>query len=193
MYDPVSGKFMDHPESKRKEPTVEVTGPFIYFLSTINVDRLELEFRITPLARTLPSGGTTYDIVIVRPLRDPSINEDDEVSRERYAIKIWEVMQSAYADGSLTNLRYDETGQIGTKGNGPLVVEYVRCGGWEWIPVGPSSVNLEFQSWTVSQNGNDERAMLVCADGEISTIPIGGKAVSVASTSNANLRFAVCT
>jgi len=146
MYDPISGKFIDHPESKREKPTVEVTGPFIYFLSTINVDRLEAEFRITPLARTFPSGGTTYDIAIVRPLRDPSISEDDEVSRERYTDKIWEVMQGAYADGSLTSLRYDETGQIGNKGNGPFVVEYVRCGGWEWIPVGPSSVNLEFQS-----------------------------------------------
>lgn len=174
IYDPISQKFIDHPEWKKEKPIVELTGPFIYFLSTVNVDRLEPEFRVTPLARTLPSSGATQDIVIVRPLRDPSINKGDEVSREQYVDKIWQVMKGAYADGSLIDLRYDEKGEVVSEGNGPLVVEYVRCGGWEWIPA-----------------DNDERAPLVCADGDILTIPVGGKAISVARTPSSDTGFAV--
>lgn len=83
----------------------------------------------------LSSSGATCDLVIVRPRRDPSINEDNEEARERYVDKIWRVMGDGYKGGLHINLRYDNNGQITNDGDGPLVVEYVRCGGWEWIPV----------------------------------------------------------
>lgn len=141
IYDPISEKFVNHPDWTIENPVVELKGPFIYFLSTVNVDRLEPEFRITPLARVLPPEGATHDIVVVRPLRDPSMDKADEEARARYMEKIWKIMGGAYAGGAHTNLRYDEKGQVGIEGNGPLVVEYVRCGGWEWTPVNDCSIN----------------------------------------------------
>ena len=38
-------------------------------------------------------------------------------------------------DGAHIALRYDESGKIVTEGMGPTVVEYLRCGRWEWEPV----------------------------------------------------------
>ncbi|KXN87730.1 hypothetical protein AN958_08206 [Leucoagaricus sp. SymC.cos] len=152
IYKPISRQFINHPEWATEKPVVELKGPFIYFLSTVNVDRLEPEFRITPLARTLPSKGATYDIVIVRPLRDPSNARADDEARAQY----------------------DQEGRVVSEGDGPLVVEYIRCGGWEWLP-----------------GDDDERAPLVCADGDILTIERGGKAVSFASTPSADTGFAV--
>jgi hypothetical protein len=135
IYDPISQKFVNYPEWTN--PAVEMNGPFFYFLSTVNVDRLEPDFRITSLARTLPSKGATHDVVVVRPLRDPSlVGKGDAEARMHFAHKIWQAMGGAYADGVHVNLRYDEKGEVGSEGNGPLLVEYVRCGGWEWIPVG---------------------------------------------------------
>jgi len=37
-----------------EEVTLELQGPFVYFLSTVNVDRLEPLFRIAPLQCALP-------------------------------------------------------------------------------------------------------------------------------------------
>lgn len=139
IYDQALHQFMDHPEST---PTVELKGPFCYFLSTVNVDRLEPEFRIMPLARTLPSSGATCDIVIIRPIRDPSVDADDKEARDKYVDKIWKVMGGAYMDGIHVGLKYDERGQIVDEGDGPPVVEYIRCGGWEWTPVRLSLVDL---------------------------------------------------
>lgn len=136
IWDPVSHSFVDHPESTKVSPVVEFKGPFIYFLSTVNVDRLETEFIITPLAQEVPPASNTCDIVIVRPLRDPSIGEEGETGREQFVEKIWGVIGGAYKRGSHIDLRYDHNGHIVNDGDGPLVVEYIRCGGWEWIPVG---------------------------------------------------------
>ncbi|KAF9451235.1 hypothetical protein P691DRAFT_724602 [Macrolepiota fuliginosa MF-IS2] len=162
IYDQLSHRFVNHPESTPENSIVELGGPFVYFLSTVNVDRLEPEFRITPLARALPSNGATCDIIIVRPLRDPSSDGDNIGARDQYIDKIWKVMGGAYADGAHVYLRYNRNGEVVGDGTGPLVVEYIRCGGWEWIP------------------GDDDRAHLLCSDGGISTIEDGGGAVSLA-------------
>ncbi len=135
IYDPTSCTFVDHDESTVESPVVKLEGPFMYFTSLVNVDRLEPEFRITPLARTLPSRGATCDVVIVRPLRDPSVDADNEQARDQYVDKIWKVLGGAYTDGTHINLRYDDKGNVVDEGDGVPVVEYVRCGGWEWIPV----------------------------------------------------------
>lgn len=136
IYDPATQSFIIHPGSTVDAPNVNVDGPFSYFLSTVNVDRLEPSFRITPLARTIPSLGNTCEIIIIRPLRDPAISRDSPEERTAFAQKLWTILGEAYQDGSHINLRYDNYGEVGTEGNGPAVAEYVRCGGWEWIPVG---------------------------------------------------------
>jgi len=58
------------------------------------------------------------------------------------------------------DLRYNKDGQLVTQGDGPAVVEYIRCGGWEWIP-----------------ETGDKDAHLVCSDGAIHNISEGGRAV----------------
>jgi hypothetical protein len=127
-YDTASGAFV------AQEPC-ELLGPFAYFLSTVNVDRLEPQFRITPLQRSLPPphGAQTMDVLVVRPLRDPSLEgKDGEVEREKFKERVWSAIGGAYQDGAHIHARYDSPdGQ----GDGVPVVEYFRVGGWEWIPV----------------------------------------------------------
>ena len=132
-YDVTADAFVSVAE---EEGPLELSGPFAYFLSTVNVDRLEPLFRIAPLQRTLPPppGAQTMDVLVVRPLRDPSLEgKAGEEERERFKERLWGVIGSAYQDGAHIKARYDS--QEG-KADGVLVVEYFRVGGWEWIPVG---------------------------------------------------------
>ena len=62
---------------------------------------------------------------------------DSEEARAKFAEKAGAVLGAAYQDGAHVNLRYDEDGKIVADGTGPTVVEYIRCGGWEWEPVSP--------------------------------------------------------
>ncbi|KAF8061035.1 ATP-NAD kinase-like domain-containing protein [Lyophyllum atratum] len=174
IYDPASQAFLDHPESDDDDPIVDVDGPFAYFLSTINVDRLEPAFRVTPLARTIPPVEATCELVLLRPLRDPSISLDNPKAREAYVPKLWAVLGAAYKDGAHIDLRYGADGQIITGGDGPAVVEYIRCGGWEWIP-----------------DDADDDAHLLCSDGAISYIEKGGRAVCSAATPKEDAGFMV--
>ncbi|KAJ4488271.1 hypothetical protein J3R30DRAFT_3791375 [Lentinula aciculospora] len=163
-YDPDTKEFIHHSEEALK-------GPFLYFLSTINVDRLEPHFRITPLAKT---SASTCDLVVIRPFSDPTMSTDSPETRETFAIKLWDTLQAVYQDGNHINLRYDEEGRVSTEGEGPFVVEYIRCGGWEWIP-----------------DDIDDDAHLLCLDGFISTIEKGGRAVCVVATPQPKAGFMV--
>jgi len=153
---------------------VDLDGPFVYFLSTVNVDRLEPSFRITPLARAIPSVEASCEIVIIRPLRDPVTTWDNPTAREAFVPKLWAALTAAYREGAHVDLRYDDKGEIVTTGDGPTVVEYIRCGGWEWIP-----------------DDIDEGAHLLCSDGAISHLEKGGRAVCSAATAKENAGFAV--
>ena len=128
-YDVASGAFV------AQEEPCELLGPFAYFLSTVNVDRLEPQFRIMPLLRSLPPPheAQTMDIIVVRPLRDPSLEgKDGEAEREKFKKHVWTAIGGAYRDGAHIHARYDSPdGQ----GDGVPMVEYLRAGGWEWIPV----------------------------------------------------------
>lgn len=135
IYDPGKKEFVAHEESHDDDPIVDVDGPFAYFLSTVNVDRLEPAFRITPLHSTIPPTEASFDIVIVRPLRDPSLNWDSEEARLVFVQKATAVLQGAYKDGTHVDMRYGKNGEVELDGVGPTIVEYVRCGGWEWTPV----------------------------------------------------------
>ncbi|KAH9967925.1 ATP-NAD kinase-like domain-containing protein [Russula dissimulans] len=133
-------------------------GPFVYFLSTVNVDRLEPLFRIAPLQRALPPppDARTMDVLVVRPLRDPSLEgKSGQEEREGFKDTVWNVIGAAYKDGAHIDARYNSKDG---KSDGLPVVEYFRVGGWEWIP-----------------EEDDEKAHLLCADGSIFKAPRGGK------------------
>ncbi|KAI0792939.1 ATP-NAD kinase-like domain-containing protein [Abortiporus biennis] len=170
LYDPGKNEFV------KKGSDVELEGPFAYFLSTVNVDRLEPAFRITPLFTSLVPHRQSLDIVIVRPLRDPSISGISEEAKGNFAAKSVQVLaQGAYQDGAHIRMRYNEDGSIDTTSDeGSTVVEYYRCGGWEWVP-----------------ESTDIQAHLVCIDGEILHIPKQGKASCSISETASNVHFSV--
>lgn len=170
VYDPRTGQFVlcAGDEASHDASVVELAGPFAYFLSTTNADRLEPAFRIAPKQSTFPppplSSPATMDVVVLRPRRDPSIVDDSEESRQAFAQKCMTVLGGAYRDGAHIDMRYGPAGEIlDGPGEGLPVVEYYRCNGWEWIP-----------------EEGDEAARFVCADGEILTIEPGGKATCLA-------------
>lgn len=76
LYDPESKIFRDHPDADEDDPIVDLHGPFVYFVSTVNVDRLEPAFRITPLAKDITPSEATCDIVVIRPFEDPTVEMD---------------------------------------------------------------------------------------------------------------------
>ena len=144
IWNPFDKEFVTHAESDEDDPYVDIDGPFAYFLSTVNVDRLEPTFQITPLVTAEPRAGAFLDVVVIRPYRDASLSGlEAEEERKRFAEKSGAVLGAVYQSGNHINLRYDSTGKVVSEGEGELVVEYFRCGGWEWTPVG--SVFLRFR------------------------------------------------
>ncbi|KAF9269697.1 hypothetical protein L218DRAFT_890467 [Marasmius fiardii PR-910] len=166
VYDPETKSFV--PYSDDEDDVIDVYGPFAYFLSTVNIDRLEPWFRITPLAKDIVPVEATCELLLVRPLRDPSLTWDSPDARQMFAPKLMKVLKEAYNNGNHINLTYDDKGEV-VEGDGPAVVEYVRCGGWEWVP-----------------NDIDESSHTFCSDGFISTIEMGGRAVCTAATPGAD-------
>lgn len=90
---------------------------------------------ISPLASRIPPTEAVCDLVIVRPFRSPTVSIDTAETRDAFIPTLWKVLGAAYRNGSHIDLKYDEKGEITSDGDGPSVVEYIRCGGWEWIPV----------------------------------------------------------
>lgn len=137
VYDPRTQSFVDSADIDEyaDNDIVELEGPFAYFVSTINVDRLEPSFRITPLQSVIPPPPASSELVIIRPDRDPSFAGDTPDGRAAFVPKLWKVLEGAYKDGAHINLRYAPDGSIVEDGDGLPVVEYFRCGGWQWYPV----------------------------------------------------------
>lgn len=165
VYDPSSQSFKQAGDSNN---AVEFEGPFAYFLTTTNVDRLEEKFRIAPLATSIPA--TTEDgwmeLLMIRPWRDPSVKEPGSQREDReicqlFASKTMNVLQAAYQDGAHVSLAYGPSGDVvnGIDKQDQAVVEYLRVKEWEWVPVGESV-----------------QAHLICVDGEVFKIPPGGRA-----------------
>jgi len=175
IWNPFDKEFVPHAESNEDNPYVDIDGPFAYFLSTVNVDRLEPTFQITPLVTSEPRTGAFLDVVVVRPYRDTSLSGlEAEEERKQFAEKSGEVLKAVYQSGNHINLRYGSTGKIVSEGEGELVVEYFRCGGWEWTP-----------------DDEDEKAHLLCNDGLISVIPKGGRAKTMAAAPSGDSGFIV--
>ena len=129
IYDPMIGAFKSLGSAE-----LDLPGPFAYFLSTVNVDRLEPVFQISPLFVLSPPGCGDMDLVVIRPLRDPFLKSDNRDGRTAFIPNLTAVLQAAYIQGSHVALRY-RNGVPTAAGDGPFVVEYLRCGGWEWSPV----------------------------------------------------------
>lgn len=179
IYDHGARAFVAYP-TLNKNPSHVMQGPFSYFLSTVNVDRLEPTFVIAPLYTVLPPETEVMDIIVVRPGRDPSFHGDSKEVRAEFAGKMLQMFNEAYNDGAHIGLSYNGEGIVADYAAGmPLFVEYMRCAGWEWTPV---SIPL----YTVARNCHDsflqeqadEAAHLVCSDGSVLLIPPGGKATS---------------
>lgn len=135
QYDINTGTLIDLVREDEVGGPMGLVGPFAYFLSTVNVDRLEPLFRIAPLQRTIPPppDAHTMDVLVVRPLRDiSSEGKCDEETREKFKERVWGVFNTAYQDGAHIKARYDSPDG---KTKGTPVVEYFRVGGWQWIPV----------------------------------------------------------
>lgn len=144
-------------KTKTFEPARETTleGPFFYFLSTVNVDRLETKFVITPLATSLPSATPdTLDLVVVRPARRPGYKTNTLEERQAFVAFAMEFFGGAYADGKHLETVFSEKGE-----EPAFMTEYYRVGGWKWTP-----------------SGDDEFSRLVCVDGTILEVPVGGYA-----------------
>jgi hypothetical protein len=158
--------------SKSFEPasdeTITLGGPFVYFLSAANVDRLEPQFQITPLQSRLPRNGTdittAMDVILLRPGRHRSYSTDTPENRMAFAATAMGVMGGAYKEGEHVDYRFHtdseaDSSKISADGDGPSVIEYFRCSQWEWIP-----------------QANDDQVRLVCADGTILHIEPNGLA-----------------
>ncbi|KAI5124005.1 hypothetical protein M0805_003837 [Coniferiporia weirii] len=159
IYDHRTGKFVPYPGDDNNLLRPTMNGPFAYFLSTVNVDRLEPSFLIAPLRAETEE--CSMDIVIIRPKRDPALLDNARNGDARFAKKMEVMFNAAYRKGSHVKLGYLDNGTVGQDigGTSHSFVEYVRCGGWEWIP-----------------KGFDRAAHLLCADGSIFKIRTGGKA-----------------
>jgi len=134
IYDPNTKTFT--PVQSGTSNSVELQGPFAYFLSTVNVDRLEPTFLITPLSRRIPAPANTCELLIVRPFRDPSVQDDSDETKKAFVPKTWAALMGAYQAGNHVNLQLDSKGTLLKEGGeGIPMVEYYRCSGWEWYPV----------------------------------------------------------
>ena len=142
VYDPATKAFIPHPASTEDDPLVDLAGPFAYFVAVVNVDRLEPKFRIAPLWRDAKPQGAAMDVIVLRPERDPSTRMDSEEMRKAFSEKLKGVLGGAYQDGAHVGLTYAEDGSVQDDGEGWSVVEYFRCGGWEWEPVSAHIVRL---------------------------------------------------
>ena len=69
------------------------------------------------------------------PTLPGDINDSSDESRSQFAATSGTVLQGAYRDGAHIRMRYDQDGSITEEGDGVSVIEYYRCGGWEWTPV----------------------------------------------------------
>ncbi len=112
--------------------SVSLSGPFFYFLSTINVDRLEPRFVTTPLVKQKPAeSGQALDLVIVRPSRNPKFAGDSETERRAFVELVLPWFKAVYTEGSHLGLAYE------SEGAPVYMTEYYRVGGWRWTPKVP--------------------------------------------------------
>lgn len=127
-YDPVE-KVLAPSSGSAGETQTGLEGPFFYFLSTINVNRLEPTFVTTPLALRSPPLNGAMDVVVVRPKRLEGFSEDTPQTREKFVAPAMEWFGQIYSGGEHIHHTYKEEG-----GGSVYMTEYFRVGGWKWTP-----------------------------------------------------------
>lgn len=169
VYDRHQGVFRALESQVSETDSEEFKGPFAYFLTTTNVDRLEKEFRITPLSTSIPftEDAGWMEVLMIRPQNNtpPRVDDSNEESRKKFAATTMGVLQAAYNDGGHLTQGGEEVNSV---------VEYLRVRSWEWIPV-CLDINSMINS-DCAQDQRDAAAHLICVDGEIMHIPQGGRA-----------------
>lgn len=150
-----------------------IDGPFAYFLSTLNIDRLEADFMITPLISKIKPSLHTMDVVIVRPLRCPQVKGDTADDRQRFAQALMGCMAAARG-GMHTLVHYprdpNSKETVWYAGNGRMIVEYYRCSGWEWVPVSTcGSTKYYLLSWELVGGRVPRCVIRVCRRKDIRT------------------------
>lgn len=136
IYDPDADRFTSSLSLDDGNVENALSGPFAYFISTTNVDRLEPAFQISPLFTKSPPAPGELDLVVVRPMRDPAFQADNELARAAFAQKLMDVLHSAYQQGAHVKIRHDKSAHTSSNPqDSPFVVEYIRTLGWKWIPV----------------------------------------------------------
>ncbi|TXT09060.1 hypothetical protein VHUM_02534 [Vanrija humicola] len=144
---------------------VRLNGPFTYFLTTNSTARLEPTFVIAPTLASLPrdEGERTTDIVILRPLRDPAVRkaiDDGGDGGAQWVARAKEVLGGAYQDGRHVQFTYAGPGPVEDAGPGDVVVETFRAAGFTWRPT----------------DDTHAKSHIVCADGSLYDIEVGGEA-----------------
>ena len=138
QYDPKSQAWREPFTGRTSDDDVDLEGPFTYFLSTTTAPRLEPTFEISPLLTRLPpspSGPPSMDLTILRPLRDPRVQSAGKDGTEAWKPRAKEVLGMAYRAGAHVDLTYPAGGgQAEVRGDGEVVVETFRCGGFIWTP-----------------------------------------------------------
>ncbi|KAF9519880.1 hypothetical protein BS47DRAFT_1324215 [Hydnum rufescens UP504] len=172
QYDPAQRTFIPVTGVSGSD-AVRLEGPFFYFLSTVNVDRLESALITTPLTKTLVDDDDKefLDVIILRPARNPTFQGNNEEERKSFIGTATKWFNAMYSGGTHIHLSYNEE----VKQDPTYVTEYFRVGGWQWIP-----------------DGDDHASSLLCVDGTILKIPNGGKAtVSVTVSKDEDEGFRV--
>lgn len=152
-YDPRTAAFVAVPEDE----TV-LDGPFLY-MNAMVVDRLEPEFVPAPFAvcgdPELQRPPTQMDVVIVRPMRSPTLKAAASVGdKERIAFAQGPLTQvlfeGMYRHGRHVGFTFSDGYTIEDHGAGPWIVEYYRTTGYTWQPA-----------------SSDEQARTTCIDGTV--------------------------
>ncbi|KAM0752323.1 hypothetical protein T439DRAFT_324399 [Meredithblackwellia eburnea MCA 4105] len=158
-----------------REDETTLEGPFSYLVSSL-VSRFESNFVVaphrsplSPLSPTLSTASSysTIDLVIIRPLRDLATAQlvkdgKQPEAADKFVAKVWEVTAGMYGGG--THLDVELKGQEGVG-----IVEYYRATGFEWEPL---------------PNDSNKHNHLVCLDGDLKTLELGGKLRTVAISGN---------
>jgi hypothetical protein len=83
---------------------------------------------MAPLFVLSPPTRGEMDLIVIGPLRDPSVETDNPDARVASVRNLTGILQEPYTGGNRTNLSY-QNGVLSVAGDRPFVVDYLRCSG----------------------------------------------------------------
>lgn len=204
IYSPGTRSF--RPCQAAEDGTVTFDGPFAYVLATTTVDRLEPDppFLISPIVKRIQLQEGEMDVVIIRPLRDPVIQQAIGPEASDMTGQTWDALGAesksrataawparamssvtkAYGNGEHVDLVYatdvaahqtEVAHVLAQEGDTrEPVVEVVRCGGWEWTPTVSAYMTAEFTLLTIRAMSYKQRTLSV-STGRYRSYPLAGQ------------------